>query len=559
MSTQDNTPKKINYKTIAWDGICLTSIIAAITLGILWKKSNDSLTLANKQNNTITSEKTKVEKQLVANAEFYNKSYRELNTKLTEKLNKNLLNKNTKIDHLQKDLIDLNKQKQNLNIQKDIALQRWRAPLTASLDIAQDIYAIKWQQNSLLLNDLQNHSAKTNSICQKWEQLCTQLSSYPELYPQVAKIKIRLAQAYCSLGQINKINLADIDWKAAKLEKQQAEIQARIWFSVSSKLAQTGKLKQAQEHLEKAKQSIAKIDATPEKITYFSAMTHLLEADISATKKPAKSLQSYIKASDELAKLVTAVPTNTKLRTAFIQACMDGATLSEGSSSAGQAEKLRKRAFDNINNLLTNNPDIEKPHLLFAEVKILEAGKMLREGDHQKASQLLTIARTHIKEGGGSTLLTAEVDSSQAFIHWDHGERKKAMTLIDNAITKVTNLKETKPKNHDTEYRIASLLWVRSSMQTSPAKSITDGQNAVQHLVKLIQQGAGKREAAARRMIAIIYGDIGHQAFTSNQKNVAKQYFIQAKSQWDYLTKNWGECEEYTEGERWCNWRINSL
>lgn len=96
-------------------------------------------------------------------------------------------------------------------------------------------------------------------------------------------------------------------------------------------------------------------------------------------------------------------------------------------------------------------------------------------------------------------------------------------------------------------------------MQIAPANSIADGQKAVQYLVKLVQQGAGKREASARRMIAIIYGDIGHQAYSSNQKAVAKQYFEQAKKQWDYLTKNWGQCDEYKEGERWCTWRINSL
>lgn len=555
MSEQESPPKSINLKTIIWDLGCVAAILSAIAFGILWKQSTDEVAnarvnVANAKTQTelVEKERAEIKELLHQTTQQYSQSYQNATTELSS----NIEHKEDTIDDLKKDLISLNQEKIR-------AQQRWRAPLIDSLDIAQDIYAMKWQSNSRVLSDMENHSARTVTVCAKWEELCTKLAPYPELAPQVSRIRIRLAQAYSSLGLVDRIDLTKIDWEAAKLADKKTEIEARIWFSTASQFARFGKLPEAQEYLDKAKAVIAEMTTTPDKASYFSAMMNLLEADITASTDPGKSLKFYIQASDELAKVVTALPSNTKLRTAFIQACLDGAMLSEGGSSAGQAEKLRKRAFANINTLLTDNPKIEKPHLLYAEVKILEAEDSLREGEQYKASELLKLARTHITKGGGSVLLTAEADGSQAFIHWDHGERTKAMTMIDSAIAKLLKFNEADPSNPEANYRLASLYWVKSSMQIALADSIADGQKAVQYLVTLVQQGAGKREASARRMIAIIYGDIGHQAYTSNQKTVAKQYFIQAKKQWDYLTKHWGQCDEYKEGERWCQWRINSL
>ena len=548
MSEKKSTLQRINFKAILWDGACILAIILAIIFGILWQSSANKTASAQSKTDKLEKEREDIKQMLNQTAAKYNENYQAATTELTS----NIESKKSTIDDLKKDLANLNKQKIR-------AQQRWRAPLITSLDIAQDIYAMKWQSNSRVLNDMENHSARTLEVCEKWEKLCNKLAPYPELAPQVSKLRIRLAQAYSSLGIVNKIDLTQVDWKAAQLEEQKPEIEARIWFSVASQFTTAGNINSAKQYIDKAKEALQQMVSSPDKATYFSAMINLLEADILASSEPRKSLEFYLQASEDLEKIVTTLPANTKLRTAFIQACLDGAMLSEGGSSIGQSEKLRKRAFESINTLLTDNPKIEKPHLLYAEVKILEAEDMLREGEQYKASELLKLARSHIKQGGGSILLTAEVDSSQAFIHWDHGERTKAMAMIDSAINKVTKFKTSNPASTEADFQLASLHWVKSSMQITPTNSIKDGQIAVQHLVKLVQEGAGKREASARRMIAIIYGDIGHQAYTSKQKTVAKQYFEQAKIQWEYLTKNWGECDEYTEGTRWCKWRINSL
>ena len=570
MSEEPPEPKKKKHSPLLLSVLCASGIASGATFFIQKQNADQQISsimadvaeqkmaieqsqfekdaLIQQKEAQIQREREAIQEKLSLSAEQYQEKYQTT----TSELSSTLQQKESKINTLKKDLNNLNEE--NLRNR-----QLWRASLMTSLEITQDVYAMKWQTNNSVLSDMENTSARTLDVTEKWEELITKLSPHTELAPQVAKLRIRLAQAYSGLGLVEKINLKDIDWQAAKLEEQKSEIEARLWFSLASNYSNTGKLKEAKEYLDKAKEIIPQMTTTPDKATYYSAMMNLLEAEIIASKKPAESLNFYNKAVDDLSEVVTAIPSNTKLRTAFIQACLDGALLSEAGSSAGQAEKLRKRAFASINTLLEENPKLKKPNLLYAEIKILEAEKMLRDGEQFKASELLTLARTHIKKGGGSILLTAEADSSKAFIHWDHGERTKAMQIIDSAIAKVVQFKKSKPKNLEADYRLASLHWVRSSMQLTPTKSIADGQKSVEYLLNLVKQGAGKREASSRRMVAIIYGDIGYQAATSGQKKIAKQYFEQALQQWIYLTKNWGGSDEYAEGERWCQWKIKEL
>ena len=563
MSDESPSPEKTKRSPLLLTVLCASSIASGATFYIQKQDTDQQISKlklevskqqkvteqALKEKNTIIQqEREAIQKELSITAE----QYQEKHQVTTSELSNNLKEKDNKIDSLEKNLNSLNQE----NI---LNRQRWRDSLITSLDITQDVYAMKWQTNNSVLSDMENHSARTLVIAERWENLITKLSPHNELAAQVSQLRIRLAQAYSGLGLVEKINLDDINWEAAGLVEQKQEIEARLWFNLASSYSKSGKLNEAQEYLTKAKEVIPEMTDTPDKATYFSAMMNLLEAEIIATKDPAESLSFYIKAADDLSKIVTTIPSNTNLRTAFIQACLDGALLSEGGTSAGQATELRQRAFSNINTLLEENPKLKKPNLLFAEVKLLEVEELLREGQQFKASEMLEVARSHIKKGGGSILLTAEADSSKAFIHWDHGERTKAMEIINSAINKVQNFKKNEPKNSEIDYRLASLHWVKSSMQVTPAASISDGQQAANHLIKLIAQGAGKREASARRMIAIIYGDIGYQAATLDKKKVAKQYFKEALAQWVYLTKNWGASDEYTEGERWCEWKIKDL
>lgn len=558
MSKELPKNERLNLGAILWDLICILSIVAAITFAILWtnaeKNTSDTsvkVQQSKKEINELSSKLKNKDQELENTAKQFDQNYKSATDELTDKV----LNKDETIESLKAKI-------QKTNALRVEAETRWRKPLREALAISQDIYAMKWQSNSHVLNDMENHSARTVTICEKWEELCQTLAPYPEMAPEIAKLRIRLAQAYSGLGLIGRINFDEVDWKAAGMEAERPRIEAHVWFSVATQFAKAGKQEEAKKYLATARAATEKIPddpKKPEQKDYYLAMMHLLEANIAASNNPDLALKNYVAATEKLSKIITAVPTNTKLHTAFIQACLDGAMLSEGGTSAGQAEELRKKAYSQINELIEKNPKIEKPHLLYAELKTLEAEQLLREGEQFKASKVLDVARKSEKQGGGDVLVSASIDGVQAFIHWDHGERSKAIEIIDEAVNRVKNFKESEPNNNEANYRLASLYWVKSSMRIEPNEAILDGQTAVKYLVELVQKGAGKREASARRMIAIIYGDIGHQAYTTDQKKVAKQYFEQAKKQWLYLSEHWGESDEYTEGERWCTWRIKSL
>ncbi len=558
MSEEISIDERLNIKAIAWDVCCVLGIIAAIVFALLWlgaeSEQSESAAKVQQAEKKITELNQRLgitETELSDSAEKFDKNYKSATSELANK-----------VQTKDETIAALKTEVEKLNAQRLQAETRWRTPLKDALAISQDIYAMKWQSNSHVLNDMENHSARTVTICEKWEELCQKLAPYPEMAPEIAKLRIRLAQAYSGLGIIGRINFEKIDWKAAEMEAERPKIEAHVWFSVATQFAKAGKLEEAKKYLASARASTEKIaedPKRPEQKEYYLAMMHLLEANIAASNDPDVALKNYIAASEKLSTIITAVPTNTKLHTAFIQACLDGAMLSEGGTSAGQADALRKKAYSQINKLIEKNPKIEKPHLLYAELKTLEAEQLLRDGEQYKASKVLDQARAAEKKGGSDVLVAASIDGIQAFIHWDHGERTKAIKIIDGAINRVKNFKESEPNNHEADYRLASLYWVKSSMRIKPNDAILDGQTAVKYLVELVQKGAGKREASARRMIAIIYGDIGHQAYSTNQKKVAKQYFEQAQKQWLYLAKNWGECDEYKEGQRWCSWRIKSL
>lgn len=536
--------KRLNLKAIIWDLVAIIAVILSIVFIILWANASSSLSEEKTKNEALQ----KVEEALQTSNQTIAKQEADI-----AQLKKTIDSNNKSITSLKADVKIANHQ-----------ANRWVLPLMDSLDIAQDVYAMKWANNSQILSDMENRSARTVEVCKKWEKLCKALAPHPELAPQLAKLRLRLAQAYSSLGMISKIKLDNIDWKEAGLEHRKAESIAHIWLNVATQLNRNGKNKDAQNYLPLAKESAKEIPtegqyAQPEKKAYFEAKIALLEGEFLAPTKPDEALKYYVEATKKLEATIAAMPENPKLRTAFIQACLDGAMLSDANHSAGNAEQLKKQAYEQIKILIKEHPDLKAPHLLYAEIQTLEAEEHLRNGEHYKASKSLEAARKSISAGGGSIINSAAVDATQAFIHWDHGERTKAMSIIDTAISEVTRLSQAEPSNQEALYRLASLYWVRSSMQISSAKSIADGQTAVKSLASLLKLGAGRREASTRRMIAIIYGDIGHQAYSSGQRAVAKQYFKEAHDQWKYLIDKWGECDEYTEGMRWCSWRLKSL
>ncbi len=551
--------KKINLKTIFWDILCVGAIVAAAIFGKLWYESKSgSQNELNKlrASNNKTIENLKRENQinemaLSENAQTYSQTYKNS----AQQFSSDIEDKDSRITKLKRDVVQLNQDKLEVE-------HRWRAPLMDALEISQDIYAMKWQENSKVLSAMENRSARTANICQKWELLCQKLEPYPEFAPQIAKLKIRLSQAYSGLGFIDRINFEAIDWEISGMADKRSEIEAHVWYKVADRLIKSGKVEEAKKYAALAKAAADSIQESPDEVgkkDYYVAMTHLLDADLTANDNPKKAMEGYLLACENLSNIMTTFPANNRVKDIFIQACIDGAALGESVTNAGNAEKLGEEAYKKILVLMSKHPKLQKPKVFYAEAKIKEAEELIKDGDQAKAQKAIDEAKAMVKKSGGDVLLSASIDSTQAFIYWDRGQRSKAIEMMNNAISKVKKLKSNNSSKQEVNYQLASLYWVRSSMQVQTAEAIEDGQTAVSYLVELVQNGAGKREASARRMIAIIYSDIGEQAYTTSQKSVAKQYFIQAKKQWEYLSKKWGTNDEYKEGERWCSWRIKSL
>lgn len=557
---ETNTAKaRWRVKTLVWDVSGVVAIIAALYFGKLWYSSSATAEAKVKEVSESSQRKIKeLEQQnsvkdarLAENAQVYTQTYKHS----AEQFTTNIESKDSKITNLRRDIVQLNQEKLEVE-------QRWRAPLKDALDISQDIYSMKWDENSQVLSDMENRSARAVTICQKWEELCEKLEPYPEFSPQLAKLKIRLAQAYSGLGYLDRINFDEIDWEVSGMADRRSEIETHVWYKVADSLIKAGKHDEAKKYSALAKASAEGIQEnpnTPGKSDYYIAMTHLLDADLNAEEEPKQAMESYLLACENLSGIMTSFPANTRVKDAFIQACIDGSALGDSFSNAGNAEKLNKEAYKKILALIAKHPEIERPKEIFAEAKIKEAEELILNGDQAKAEKMLDEARAMVKKSGGDVLLTASIDSTQAFIYWDNGQRTKAIGIMDSAISKVKKLKAGSALNKEAIYSLSSLYWVRSSMKLQPKEAIEDGQTAIKYLVELVQSGAGKREAAARRMMAIIYSDIGEQAYISSQKTQAKKYFVEARQQWEFLTKKWGATDEYTEGERWCSWRIKSL
>ena len=71
---------------------------------------------------------------------------------------------------------------------------------------------------------------------------------------------------------------------------------------------------------------------------YYVAMTHLLDADLIADTEPEKAMASYLLACENLSNIMTTFPANGRVKSAFVQACIDGAALGDTISNAGNAK-----------------------------------------------------------------------------------------------------------------------------------------------------------------------------------------------------------------------------
>lgn len=554
MSTEEPPKPKINYRVVFFDLVKLTIVLLAVIFAVLFFRSHRAHKQTQKNFYEYnTHVKQRVDK-FVAESQHVVLGLKQKLKQSQSQIDRLITEKNQEIAKLGSRVTS--EQEKTATVDT-----KWRSPLKSALNISQDIYSMKWDANNQTISELENTAPRSANIVTKWQQLIASLEDFPEFQPELNKLKVRIAQTQAFSTELAfDIDIASIDWEAAGLEEQKPYLLTEIYAALAQRYAKDNP-EAAIRYATLARAEAEHIDPNRPKGSYTKALVLILNGKFLAHSAPDKAIESYVAATDLLSPLVTAMPEHLKLKSTFTQACLDGAFIAKGDGNAAQAERLRKKALVYIGEVKETDKTKEKPKpkLLAAELKIYKAEKQVREGTNSAALKTLEAARADIKAAGGSVVLSAAADSCTAFIRWDHGERTKAFKIMDSAINSLKSLIKDKPNHSDAHFQLASLYWVRSSMQLESAKALTDAKLSTDQLITLISIGAGKHEPEARRMIAIIYTDIGEQAYNTKQRSVAKQYFEQARKQWIFLGKHFGENDEYTYGAKWCKSRIDDM
>ncbi|SHK05453.1 hypothetical protein SAMN02745181_3140 [Rubritalea squalenifaciens DSM 18772] len=442
---------------------------------------------------------------------------------------------------------------------KNRDLARIKEPVKTILESMQDVYAMKFEANNPVLRELENLSPRGQEIRDKWELICKELEKDIDFKRESSLLRLRIAQSYMAAGVWEKVDVSKVDWSQAGLVDRKADILARLYYGMALSQIEGGKREQAAASLAKCLEYANQMPADSEGKEYAQAMANMLQAKMQITEQPALALKHYVAAIGHLRKVVVDMPDNVSLRCTFSQACMDGALMTSGGESAGWSEKLRKEAHGHAYLLTQKHPELKLAHEICAENDILVAEQKLRDGETSVVEPLLQRAEKSLQKVGGNSILESSILGVRAFMAWDKGEREKAEQMMEKAVSNMRSYQAKHPEEVEAKYRLASLYWERSSMRNSSPQAIADGRLAAEQLAALINHGAGRREASARRMLAIIFGDIGHMAAEAGKSKEAKQYFSSARDQWSYLSAKWGDCDEYREGKRWCTSRINGL
>jgi len=168
MSDESPAPKKNNRITLLLSVLCASGIASGVTFYIQQQKADQQISdinakaseqqkLAQKalkeKDDILQLEREAIQKKLSISAEQYQEKYQTT----TSELSSNLKEKDQRIASLEKSLSKLSQENSDNKI-------LWKDSLMTSLEISQDVYAMKWQTNNAVLSDMENHSARTLDV-----------------------------------------------------------------------------------------------------------------------------------------------------------------------------------------------------------------------------------------------------------------------------------------------------------------------------------------------------------------------------------------------------------
>lgn len=322
--------------------------------------------------------------------------------------------------------------------------------------------------------------------------------------------------------------------------------------------------------LPKARAAIAKLtSADPTETQRIKATMAIIDGRLVEAAEPAKALEHFQSAIENLEGIQKALPENLGIRSDLARHILHSSALAESLNRVDDAVRLRGEAANHLRWLLEKNPKFEFAKVKLAEIEIMAAEADMLSGHDSagerklaKAEKLLTGLNATDISPTGAAMQIAVTKGLRAVLLRDRGRTSDAAKNLDTAISITNKIVAANPKASEPLYRLAGFQWQRSSLAGDAGDSDTElklGTQAAQMMQKLLKDGAGKRDNELRRSLAYLYGNLGHTASSKGKKADAVSYYKNAAVIWQSLIDKNGKSDEYTEGLKWSKNRAREV
>ncbi|MGJ8673180.1 hypothetical protein [Rubritalea sp.] len=444
-------------------------------------------------------------------------------------------------------------------VERGKELERLRQSMQKVVGLSQEIYALKTEARQSSLIDLESDEEREEAIRKSWGELSELLKGGDVFERERELIKLRVIESQALSGGFDQQELDSIDWSTAKLEQERSMILARIYYKQAKKLESAGKAAEAVVLVESCWSVLPEMDQDGVEYLYVSAMLSEIDGDLRLKEQPKLALKSYLTAVDSLSEMVAEVPSNNKVRFKLAQLSHDVSVMPSVDGSSDWSNSLKKLAGEQAAWLVKQNSEYSRAHLILAKLHVSEAEKCLRDRDLSKVKNLLDKASQSLKLGGGDVLVQASIEEVHAFMAWERGAQVSAVELMDRQVKELAALIASDPSNQAAYCRCATLLWVRSMMQTSSEKARGDGNKALELLSSVLSGPSFLSALSAERMSARILCDLAEIEISSGSKIKAKGYLVRSEKLWREMRHKWGLSDADIEMEHWCAHQLTLL
>jgi tetratricopeptide (TPR) repeat protein len=320
--------------------------------------------------------------------------------------------------------------------------------------------------------------------------------------------------------------------------------------------------------LPKARKNMAAISGgDANEIRRNNAVMQIINGSMMQVTEPAKALEHFLLALKDLEGVHNALPEHVAVRSELARYALRSASIADSLDMIEDAAKLRSKAATQLRWILQKNPELKVAKVKLAEIDILAAEADMRIGNDAEASAKLTAAEKLLSglpaddtSPDGVSMQAATAMGLRSVFLRDRGKTTDAAKSLDQAIELTKKIVAANPEAEEPLYRLAVFHWQRSGISGDAGDTkgeINQGKQAAELMQHLLKDGARQRDTALRRTLAYLYGNLGHTALSTGQKEEAIGFFKNATAMWQSLIDKIGKAEEYTEGLKWSQSRYH--